>query len=368
MLFFILLFIFIICVAIQLIYYLFIFSKFSFYKPQRTTTKTIPVSVIICAKNEARNINTHLKSILTQNHPNFEVIVVNDASTDSTLEVLNTFRNNYLNLKIVDIKPTSIYTGNKKNAVTKGIEVANNEHLLFTDADCKPLSKNWISEITSQFSEDTNIILGYGGYQKTNNSILNKIIRYETLLTAVQYFSYAKSGIPYMGVGRNLAYTKSQFNLANGFSNHADIQSGDDDLFINHMATKKNTAICFSNESFTISTPKKTIRAWFHQKRRHLTTANHYKPIHQFLLGLFFLSQFLFWFLAIILILFSFKWQLVTILLTIRLITQYIILGNSAKKLCEKDLILFFPILDFMLVISQFGIYISNLISKPTSW
>ncbi len=368
MLFFILLSIFVASVAIQLIYYFFLFSKFSFYKPQKIAISTVPVSVIICAKNEVKNIDKHLESILTQNHPNFEVIVVNDASTDNTLEVLNTFKNDYPHLKVVDIKSTSIYTGNKKNAVTKGIGAATNEYLLFTDADCKPLSKNWITEMTSQFSKDTTFILGYGGYQKTNNSFLNKIIRFETLLTAVQYFSYANSGIPYMGVGRNLAYTKSPFNLANGFSNHTDVQSGDDDLFINQMATKKNTSICFANESFTISTPKKTIRAWFNQKRRHLTTANHYKPIHQFLLGLFFLSQFLFWFLAIILILFSFKWQLVTILLTIRLITQYIILGNSAKKLCEKDLILFFPILDFMLVISQFGIYISNLISKPTSW
>jgi len=368
MLFFVLLSIFVVSVAIQLIYYFFLFSKFSFYKPQKTATKTLPVSVIICAKNEAKNINTHLKSILTQNHPNFEVIVVNDASTDSTLKILNTFKNDYPHLKVVDIKSTSIYTGNKKNAVTKGIEAATNRHLLFTDADCKPLSKNWITEMTSQFSKDASIILGYGGYQKIDNSFLNKIIRFETLLTAVQYFSYAKSGIPYMGVGRNLAYIKSQFNLANGFSNHADMQSGDDDLFINQMATKKNTSICFSNESFTISTPKKTIAAWFNQKRRHLTTANHYKPIHQFLLGLFYLSQFLFWFLAIILILFSFKWQLVTILLTIRLITQYIILGNSAKKLCEKDLILFFPILDFMLVIFQLGIFLRNSMSKPTSW
>jgi len=368
MLFFILSFIFTICVAIQLIYYFFLFSKFSFYKPQKTATTTVPVSVIICAKNEAKNIDKHLESVLTQDYNNFEVIVVNDASTDNTLKILNAFKNDHPHLKVVDIKPTSIYTGNKKNAVTKGIEAATNEHLLFTDADCKPLSKNWITEMTSQFSENTTIILGYGGYQKSNNSILNKIIRYETLLTAVQYFSYAKSGIPYMGVGRNLAYTKSQFNLANGFSNHTEMQSGDDDLFINKMATKRNTAICFSNESFTISTPKKTIGTWFNQKRRHLTTANHYKPIHQFLLGLFFLSQFLFWFLAIILILFSFKWQLVTILLTIRLITQYIILGNSAKKLCEKDLILFFPILDFMLVIFQLGIFLRNSISKPTSW
>ena len=171
-----------------------------------------------------------------------------------------------------------------------------------------------------------------------------------------------------MGVGRNLAYTKDLYNNANGFSNHTHIKSGDDDLLINQVATKKNTAICFSKDSFTLSKPKMTFSAWFKQKRRHITTANHYQSIHQFLLGLFYLSQFLFWLLTIILILFSFKWLTVTILLIIRLIAQYIILGNSAKKLNEKDLILFFPLFDFLLVIIQLGIYISNRISKPTSW
>ncbi len=368
MLFTVLFYVFVISVTIQLLYYLFLFGKFSFSNQQKKTPTTISVSVIICAKNEAENLNENLTSVLTQNYPNFEVIVVNDASTDNTISILNTFKNDYPNLKIVDIKPTPEYRGNKKNAATKGIEVTTNEHLLFTDADCKPNSKNWITEMTSQFTEDKTIILGYGGYQKIKNSLLNKLIRFETLLTAVQYFSYAKIGIPYMGVGRNIAYTKDVFNKANGFSNHAHIQSGDDDLLINQIANKKNTVICFSKTSFTISKPKKTFTKWFKQKRRHLTTANHYNPIHQFLLGLFYLSQFLFWILAIILLVLSFKWQLVTILLIIRLTTQYIILGNSAKKLCEKDLIIFFPVLDFILVISQFGVYLSNLISKPTSW
>jgi len=363
----VLFYVFIAVIIIQLCYF-FLFSKFSFSKQHRTSNTFVPVSIIICAKNEGKNIDDHLESILTQEHPDFEVILVNDASTDTTPEILKTFKNNYRNLKIVDIKSTSKYTGNKKNAVTKGIDAATNEYLLFTDADCQPTSKNWISEMTSQFANDKAIILGYGGYQKVKNSLLNKLIRFETLLTAVQYFSYAKADIPYMGVGRNLAYTKGIFKEARGFSNHTQIQSGDDDLFINQIATKKNTAICVSKKSFTISEPKKTVSEWFQQKRRHVTTANHYRPVHQILLSVFYISQFLCWLLAIILVAFSFKWLIVTILLTIRLITQYIILGSSAKKLCEKDLIIYFPILDFILVIFQLGISIRNLISKPTTW
>ena len=363
-----LLFIFIGSFTIQSIYYLFIFSKFAFSSQQHTKTTTVPVSVIICAKNEAENLNIHLISILTQEYSTFEVIVVNDASTDDTLATLKTFKKNFQHLKIVDIEPSATYTGNKKNAMTKGIEAASNDYLLFTDADCMPASKHWITEMASHFSKNKTLVLGYGAYKKIKGSYVNKLIRFETLLTAVQYFSYTKIGLPYMGVGRNLAYAKNMYTNVNGFSNHNHIASGDDDLFINQVATKKNTALCFSKESFTISKPKKTFTTWFQQKRRHITTATHYTTIHQFLLGLFYLSQFLWWLSAIILLAFSFKWQLVTILFIIRLITHYIILGNSAQKLYEKDLILLFPILDFILVFVQLGIYVRNLVSKPTTW
>ena len=368
MLFTLLFFIFVVSVTIQSTYYLFLFGNFSFSKQKKIAIKDIPVSVIICARNEADNLRSNLETILSQNHSNFEVIVVNDASTDESLAILRSFEKQYRNLKIVDIKFTSNYAGNKKNGLTKGIEMASYNNLLFTDADCVPRSSNWINEIASHFSNDKIIVLGHGAYKKIKGSFLNKIIRFETLLTAIQYFSYAQIGIPYMGVGRNLAYTKEVFLKAKGFTGHSNIRSGDDDLLINEIATKNNTAICLSHNSFTISEPKKKFSTWFHQKRRHVTTANHYKPIHQFLLGLFYLSQFLFWILAIILLAFSFNWLIVTILLTIRLIIQCSILGKTAQKFNEKDLILLFPLLDLMLVIFQLGVFVSSLIIKPRSW
>lgn len=368
MLFSLLFYIFFVIVIIQLFYYIFLFGKFSFYKPNKTANKNVPVSVIICARNEADNLKSNLESVLKQNYVNFEVIAVNDASTDASLTILRSFEKQYRNLKIVEIKPTSTYSGNKKNAISKGIESASYNNLLFTDADCLPTSSNWIYEMTSHFSNDKIIVLGYGAYKKIKNSFLNKIVRFETLLTAIQYFSYAHIGLPYMGVGRNLAYTKDAFLKANGFTNHLHIRSGDDDLLINEIATKNNTALCLSQQSFTISEPKRTFTKWLHQKRRHVTTANHYKVIHQLLLGLFYISQFLFWALAIILLAFSFNWLIVTILLTIRLIIQYIILGKAAEKLDEKDLFLLFPVLDLMLVIFQLGVFTSSLIIKPRSW
>lgn len=368
MLFTLLFYIFVFVLIIQSIYYIFIFGKFSFLPHKKTNLNRDPISVIICARNEAVNLHANLKSILTQKHSDFEVILVNDASTDESLKVLHSFKAQFQNLKIIDIAVTSNYSGNKKAALAKGIAAASNEKLLFTDADCKPASPHWITEMTSQFSKEKDIVLGYGGYKKIKHSFLNKLIRFETLLTAIQYFSYANIGIPYMGVGRNLAYKKEVFMNANGFENHAHITSGDDDLLINQIATKKNTAISIENNSFTISEPKKSFSEWFHQKRRHVTTANYYNYTHQLLLGLFYTSQFLFWFLAIILLFFSFKWLIVTILLIIRLIIQYTILGKAAKKLNENDLTVALPVLDFFMVAVQMGIFISNLISKPKKW
>jgi len=362
-------YIFIGVVSIQLAYYFLIFSRFSFgNSSQNLSPNEKPISIIICAKNESKNLNKNIELTLNQSYTLFEVIVVNDASTDNSLEILKAFQKKYPQLKIVNIPVSSTYTGNKKNAITKGIEKAMHSHLLFTDADCKPISRHWIRTMAAQFSNKKQLILGYGAYQKIEHSFLNKLIRFETLMTAIQYFSYARIGLPYMGVGRNLAYTKAVFQQANGLESHKHIKSGDDDLLINQIATSKNTSYCVSKQSFTISEPQTTFASWFKQKRRHITTATHYKPIFQFLLGLFYLSQFLFWILAIILLTFSFHWQLVIVLIAIRLITQYIILGKSAKRLHEKDLILGFPIFDFVIVMIQLSVFIRNLIAKPKSW
>ena len=363
--------IFILSVITQLCFF-YIFNKFSFSKPQKPTSGQPSISILICARNEASNLKQYLEKVLTQNYPDFEVIVVNDGSTDNTSTLLQKYQTKFPHLKVVEIEASKNYSGNKKNAITKGVEASKYDCLLFTDADCKPVSEYWISEMATQFSDTKKIVLGYGAYQKIKNSFLNKLIRFETLMTAVQYFSYTKIGVPYMGVGRNLAYKKELFNKVNGLENHSHIKSGDDDLFINQVANKQNTAICFTKNSFTVSKPKITFKNWIKQKRRHITTANYYSPIHKFLLGIYYLSQISFWVLAIFLLAFSLIGQVeiwyVIALILIRLLVHYIIIGKAAQKLNEKDLILWFPLLDLYLVFIQFGIFIANLFRKPNTW
>jgi len=306
--------------------------------------------------------------ILNQEYPSFEVILINDASNDNTLEVMEAFAIKNDKVKIVDVKINEAFWGNKKYALSLGIKASKYDFLLLTDADCKPVSEYWIREMSSHFSNTKTIVLGYGKYAKIKRSFLNKLIRFETLVTAIQYFSFAKVGLPYMGVGRNLAYRKDMFFNSNGFMDHMNIRSGDDDLFINQAASAKNTDIVFSKESFTISLPKTTFKSWFRQKKRHVSTAKHYKFIHKAILTLLYLSQFLFWLLAIIMFVNIYKWDFVLILFLFRTIIQFVIFTYSAKKLKEQGVIALLPFLELFLILTQLTIFISNLISKPNNW
>lgn len=354
--------------AIQLCYYLFIFSRFSSFKSSKKGNLNTPISVLICARNESENLQQFLPKIISQQYQNFEIVLINDRSYDDTFEVMESFKEKYpLKIKIVNVAETKS-GGSKKYALSLGIKAATHEYLLFTDADCFPNSDNWISEMSQQFTANKSIVLGYGAYRAIKNSWLNKLIRFETLMTALQYVSYANIGLPYMGVGRNLAYTKSLFFDNNGFANHLHLKSGDDDLFVNQNATKENCAISLHPDSFTISEPKITFKDWVNQKRRHVSTAKQYKPIHQFLLGLYYSSQLLFWALATLLLAFGFQWEIVLGLFLIRISIQYVIISSTSKKLNEKGLLLWAPFLEIFLVLTQLFIFIKNLVSKPTHW
>jgi glycosyltransferase involved in cell wall biosynthesis len=363
-----LLYFFIAVVFIQIFYYLGIFGKFAFAKPQTITPKKLPVSVIVCAKNEEENVKKYIPLLAEQNYPDFEIVLIDDASSDETLEVFEQFENQYSNIRLVKVKNNEAFWGNKKYALTLGIKASTKDYLLFTDADCYPTSKEWITAMTSQFTMNKTIVLGYGGYEKTERSLLNKIIRFETVLTAVQYFSWTKTGFPYMGVGRNLAYKKEEFFNVNGFIEHIQVRSGDDDLFVNQAASKANTTIAYTPESFTYSKPKETYKEWFTQKRRHVATANYYKFFDKIQLGLFYSSQLLFFLLVIVLLAFQFQWIAVLALLATRYTIAWIVIGFSAGKLKENDLKVWFPVIEIVLIFTQINIFITNLFSKPVNW
>ena len=260
----------------QLGLYLFVFLQVPMYRKKDKNDSPAGVSVIICAKNEQSNLEHLLPHVLQQDYPEFEVVVVNDSSTDNTEQILIQLQSRFRNLRYTTIPPDEKHKRGKKLALTIGLKSAKYDYVVLTDADCYPASDLWLERMASNFSEGHKIVLGYGGYER-HKGLLNTIIRYETTFTAIQYLSRAIKGRPYMGVGRNLAYNKALFFDNKGFAAHYHLISGDDDLFVNENATGQNCTVEFSHESHTLSRPETTYRAWVKQKKRHFSSGSHYR-------------------------------------------------------------------------------------------
>ena len=353
---------------VQIFYYLFFFLRLAIYKPTtKTTSQTHPVSVIICARDEAPNLAKNLPGSLVQEYrTTHEVIVVNDNSFDDSKYLLEEFKNKFKQLNLVELKQEAKMIPGKKFPLSIGIKTAKYEIVLLTDADCVPASEFWIDKMQQTYDEQTEIVLGYGAYHK-KPGFLNKLIRWETLHTALQYFSYALAKQPYMGVGRNLSYKKTIFFRHKGFSAHNKVASGDDDLFINMAATKHNTKINIDPDTFTLSDPAKTWGQWFRQKNRHYSTGKFYKPLHKFLLGLYAFSQFIFY-PAFIASLIFFSWKLALIVFAIRFLLQAFIFYPVCKKLNEKDLYPIFLLFDISMFFYYLIFSVSLLKKQKPQW
>lgn len=350
--------------GIQLLFYWGIFSRLAFYRStEKTTHQQHPVSVIVCARDEAANLARNLPGLLVQQYPStHEIIVVNHNSQDDTRYLLEEFKKTFKGLHIVNLEQEAKGIPGKKYPLSIGIKEAHYEIVLLTDADCVPATENWIHAMQDQFSPGTEIVLGYGSYHK-RPGLLNKLIRFETYHTGLQYLSYALAGLPYMGVGRNLAYKKGLFFASKGFSSLNHIPGGDDDLFVNKVATKTNTRIAIAPEAFTLSEPKKSFGNWIRQKNRHYSTARYYKGKHRLLLSLYNFSFFLFYPLLIAaLLVFDWRWVLGVFLL--RSFSQAFIFFKSMQKLQEKDLFAWWWLLDLWMFL-YYCIFAPALWRKP---
>lgn len=344
---YILLIIFALAVLVQLFYYLVFYLRTGTYSKEEKVMRKQPVSVVICARNEAENLEIFLPSILEQDYPDFEVIVVNDCSDDATEDILEKYALQYKNLKITTIHKESSLRHSKKMALFLGIKAASNELLLLTDADCQPVSSGWISSFASSFTGSTDFVLGYGGYLK-EKGLLNRYIRWDAMFIAMQYAGMAIAGFPYMGVGRNLAYRKSSFLKNKGFGPNLYLQSGDDDLFVNLLADKKNTRVNLAPESFTRSIPAETWKEFRKQKTRHLSTAPLYKIFTKLLLIAEPVSRILFYSLLPVLLILTGLYLVLGVAAAIVITCKIFIYALVQKNLNEKDLLVFSLLFDII--------------------
>jgi cellulose synthase/poly-beta-1,6-N-acetylglucosamine synthase-like glycosyltransferase len=328
-------------IIIQLAYLLLIFGRTAWFKSFTKSSKNqIPeegVTVLVAAHNEFQNLKVLIPKLFEQDYPKFEVMIVNDRSTDRTKRLLEEMMVLYPKLRSVTIKYTPNHVTHKKYALTLGIKVSKNDVILLTDADCIPTNDQWIRKMTAPIREDGKTFsIGFSGYA-VKSSLLNKWIQFETMLTALFYFSFGLWKAPFMGVGRNLCYRKSFFMEVKAFKGLWHLEGGDDDLFVNQYATGKNSAIVIDPSATTTSIPKETWKEYLVQKKRHLNAGKYYRGEDKRKIGLFSFSHALFWIGAIgLMIYFGVGTELeqFLIVLGIVLIRSFLVLSifNSASK------------------------------------
>lgn len=300
-----------------------------------------PVSVIICAREESENLHRNLVAVLEQDYPQFEVIVINDGDTDESEDYLTLLEEKYPHLYHSFVPDSSRYISRKKLAVTLGIKASKYEWLVFTEANCRPQSNQWLRLMARNFTSRTQIVLGYSGYEQ-GKGWLHKRVAFDNLFTSMRYIGFALAGSPYMGIGRNLAYRKELFYAQKGFSAHLNLQRGDDDLFINHVATAENTRVETDANAIVRMQPVFRARDWREQKISYASTARLYHGPQRWLAGFETLSRLAFYasFMAALVVgILNFNWLAAGIALfawMLRFSVQAIIINKAAKDLDDK--------------------------------
>ena len=318
------------------------------------------VSVVIAVKNGSAQLIENIGSIIAQEYPLFEMIIINDySSADEKMKLEElTKRSPKIILYHNQEKP------GKKQALSLGIEKASHPFILCTDADCRPSTTAWIKSMVAQ-SEGNKMVLGYSPYVE-EKGLLNLYIRFETVMTAIQYFSWTMLGKPYMGVGRNMLYPRTLFQQSNPYE-HSNIPYGDDDLWVQKTSTITTVEANLDNASFVYSVPPQSLSEWMKQKHRHMSAGHHYDKKVLWQPGLYGLALIMNWFLFPFLVLGSMlNW--ITGLFLAGLFIRWITYAAWTKKLGDSDTVVWYPFLELGYALYLGGMGIFTAVVKKETW
>jgi glycosyltransferase involved in cell wall biosynthesis len=258
--------VFALCVFIQLCFYWFTFRKATARTKRAAANHTRrPVSVIICATNEHNSLEKNLPKFLGQDYPTFEVIVVNDCSTDDTETLLHTLKRKYNHLQISSIEPDKKFRHDRKLALTIGIKAARYDSILFTEAGCEPQSKNWLSAMQKAFSDKTEAVIGYCR-NAPRGGLIDKLQRADSVYSALFSLSAARRGKPYRASIRSMGLSQSMFFRNKGFANYHSYANSEETIFFCRNANAKNTAVVLHPDAILVSSQRLTFKQWFIQR------------------------------------------------------------------------------------------------------
>lgn len=363
-------FLFFAVVLIQVVYFIVFISAFR-RKTTHATTAAPPVSILVCAHDEEENLKELIPLLQQQNYPEFEIIIINDRSNDSTFDLLLAEGKKDSRVRMVNVERVPPHVNSKKYSLTLGIKAAKNDWILLTDADCRPDGPNWISTMSQAFHEKNQFVIGFSPFLRMPG-FLNLFIRFEAIITALQYLGYGMMNKPYMGVGRNLAYRKSLFLAEKGFNNFMNVTGGDDDLFVNQHATRSNTDIVVGKDATIHTMAETTWGSFLKQKTRHLSVGKYYKFKNRFYLGTFMGTWMLSWWLLVpallvALLIPTMIWFVASAML-LRVILLMIALYVLLKRLDHKFELWMVPFLDFLFSIYYLTTGLITLGSKKVRW
>ena len=353
--------------AVMLIIQLFIhwirFSRLAFYKryPRPKPDEALePVSVVVCARDAYDQLTELIPTLLSQDYPQFEVVVVNDCSDDETEEYLKDLERREPRVKPVQLRQHLNFFNGKKFPLSMGIKSASHDLLVLTDADCRPTSNQWLRSVVNHYDRGTEVVIGYSRYQRTGG-LLNLLMRFDALQNGLMYLSSALAGKPYMGVGQNLSYRQRLFFRNKGFISHYTRAAGDDDVFISQVATKKNTRVQIDADNTIESIPTSSPGAWVRERRRRYSTIPMYHRGVRSLMALHYWSQFLFYACLIALPFlppaFSintnmhyafYYFPVLAVMFLLRYFSQLIIYKKASRRLGERGLLPSLIVLDFV--------------------
>ncbi|MPL66710.1 hypothetical protein SDC9_12397 [bioreactor metagenome] len=357
-----------IIILFQILYYFIVYGRVAFFKDNNLTTdekqKYIPsVSVVMCVKDDAYNLEKKLPIILEQEYPNFEVVVVNDASKDETEYVLRVLQEIYPNLNVVNLYNNVNGFLGKKYPLSLGIKSAKNEIILLTESDTMPLNYNWITTMVKGFRQKKDIVLGFTNFEQ-KPTFLNTLMQYENLTSAMNYLGNAMLNNPYMGQGRNMAYKREFFFETGGFISQYNISVGEDDLFINKNANSKNTAVVLNRDSINLASPKEKREEWVIQKKKHFKSMSHFKLKDKIISTLMPFATLLIYVSVALSILFQFPWQYAILPLVLKYTFQIIVYYKSSKTLATKQVAFLSPLLEVLFLFINTTIRFFTLFTK----
>ncbi|MDR0790181.1 MAG: glycosyltransferase [Bacteroidales bacterium] len=360
---------------LQMLYYFLVYGSVAHYKryeQKRTkehSSRNLPsVSIVIVTKDEQENLKQRLPIILEQQYPNFEVVVVNNASSDETEFMLKVLEKIYAHLKVVNLytETPNKFQG-KKYPLSLGIKSAKNDYILLTNANCVPNSYFWVLNMVKGLAPKKNIVLGCNLYER-KKTLLNIFIQYDSLNQAINYEGMALLGNPYKATGDNLIISRKGFFDSGGFISLYNISSGDMELFVNHVAKRKNTSVVLNEEAYVKTEAPSSFSAWCNQKRRRLRTAHYYKFWDKFIVATPVWTTLLFYASLVVLFLLNFPWQWIVAGLIVKILVQILLFYKGSSVLMKNKLCIFAPLFEIFFLVFNTIIGINTLFSKKERW